>query len=313
MPATDGPTGLRPTPPSPSRDVKGTDGGEDRRARRQRGQRHRGVLGQRVRRDVRRRIHPRRGADLLGRRRIRRPSSAATDTYGLVNAGVLLRRQHHRLGPRRAAAVAARRRTATWASRWCWPTSTATPSSTRPAWPRRAPRRWSAEQQADCLAGVYMRWVAEGNSPRFTLSTGDGLNNVLAAMIAFRDPLLTEGDPEVGVDEHGSAFERVSAFQFGFTDGAVGVRGDRPAGDRPAPRRPARAAARGPDRRTAGHRGVGAVDRRRDGHPVLAGQPAAAELRGVRRPGLPGRQAEPAGVVLPGHQHDRRRPGRAAR
>ena len=36
-------------------------------------------------------------------------------------------------------------------------------------------RPWSAEQQADCLAGVYMRWVAEGNSPRFTLSTGDGL------------------------------------------------------------------------------------------------------------------------------------------
>ncbi|MBJ7338400.1 neutral zinc metallopeptidase [Mycolicibacterium sp.] len=77
------------------------------------------------------------------------------------------------------------------------------------------------EQQADCLAGVYMRWVAEGNSPRFTLSTADGLNNLLAAMIAFRDPLLTESDSEVGEDEHGSAFERVSAFQFGFTDGAA--------------------------------------------------------------------------------------------
>lgn len=78
------------------------------------------------------------------------------------------------------------------------------------------------EQQADCLAGVYMRWVAEGNSPRFTLSTGDGLNNLLAGMIAFRDPLLSDsgafsGD---GGDEHGSAFERISAFQFGFTDGA---------------------------------------------------------------------------------------------
>jgi predicted metalloprotease len=77
-----------------------------------------------------------------------------------------------------------------------------------------------SEQQADCLAGVYMRWVAEGNSPRFTLSTGDGLNNLLAAMIAFRDPLLNESDFEAGEDEHGSAFERVSAFQFGFTDGA---------------------------------------------------------------------------------------------
>ena len=76
------------------------------------------------------------------------------------------------------------------------------------------------EQQADCLAGVYMRWVAEGNSARFTLSTGDGLNSVLAAMISVRDPLYAKGDPEAGQDEHGSAFERVSAFQFGFTDGA---------------------------------------------------------------------------------------------
>ena len=77
-----------------------------------------------------------------------------------------------------------------------------------------------SEQQADCLAGAYMRWVAEDNSPRFALSTGDGLNSVLAAVIAFRDPVLNENDPEVGVDEHGSAFERLSAFQFGFTDGA---------------------------------------------------------------------------------------------
>ncbi|ORB65478.1 neutral zinc metallopeptidase [Mycolicibacterium tusciae] len=76
-----------------------------------------------------------------------------------------------------------------------------------------------AEQQADCLAGAYMRWVAEDRSPRFTLSTGEGLNNVLAAVIGFRDPLLNIDDPEVGVNEHGSAFERVSAFQFGFTDG----------------------------------------------------------------------------------------------
>ncbi|MGV0803916.1 peptidase, partial [Mycolicibacterium elephantis] len=55
-----------------------------------------------------------------------------------------------------------------------------------------------AEQQADCLAGVYMRWVAEDNSSRFTLSTGEGLNNVLAAVIAFRDPLMAETDPAAG-------------------------------------------------------------------------------------------------------------------
>ncbi len=76
-----------------------------------------------------------------------------------------------------------------------------------------------AEQQADCFAGAYLRWVAEGNSPRFTLSTGDGLNNLLAAMISFRDPLLSQDDYYDTGDEHGSAFERISAFQFGFTDG----------------------------------------------------------------------------------------------
>ena len=78
-----------------------------------------------------------------------------------------------------------------------------------------------AEQQADCLAGVYLRWVAEGKSPRFTLSTGDGLNNLLAAMISFRDPLLASNEQYEGGDEHGSAFERISAFQFGFTEGTA--------------------------------------------------------------------------------------------
>ena len=66
---------------------------------------------------------------------------------------------------------------------------------------------------------VYMRWVAEDNSSRFTLSTGDGLDNLLAAMISFRDPLMSEFEYS-GEQEHGSAFERISAFQFGFTDGA---------------------------------------------------------------------------------------------
>ena len=121
-----------------------------------------------------------------------------------------------------------------------------------------------AEQQADCLAGVYMRWVAEGKSPRFTLSTGEGLNNLLAAMISFRDPLLSENDYYDTGDEHGSAFERISAFQFGFTDGAAACAGDhlkeikQRRGDLPV-ELPVR-----PDRRTAGHRGVGQVPRRRD-------------------------------------------------
>lgn len=87
---------------------------------------------------------------------------------------------------------------------------------------RRGTSTLVAEQQADCFSGAYMRWVAEDNSDRFTLSTGDGLNNLLAGMISFRDPLLSEDDYvySADMDEHGSAFERISAFQFGFTDGA---------------------------------------------------------------------------------------------
>lgn len=74
------------------------------------------------------------------------------------------------------------------------------------------------EQMADCLAGTYLRWVAQDSSPRFTLSTGDGLNKVIAALIAFRDDPVEVGN---SIDAHGSAFERVSAFQRGFVDGAA--------------------------------------------------------------------------------------------
>lgn len=71
------------------------------------------------------------------------------------------------------------------------------------------------EQQADCLAGVFLRHVAEGNSAHFTLNTGDGLNAVLGATVAVRD--RDPGDPE---STHGSAFERITAVQLGYTDGA---------------------------------------------------------------------------------------------
>lgn len=74
------------------------------------------------------------------------------------------------------------------------------------------------EQQADCFAGVYLFWVAAGKSPRFTLSTADGLDHVLAGIITTRDPVMdteTEND-----DEHGSSLDRISAFQMGFINGA---------------------------------------------------------------------------------------------
>ncbi|MGV0714549.1 neutral zinc metallopeptidase [Mycolicibacterium sp. XJ662] len=75
------------------------------------------------------------------------------------------------------------------------------------------------EQQADCFAGSYIRWVAEGSSPRFQMSTGDGLNRVLAGVITIRDPILTPEDAEMVEGGHGTALDRVSAFQTGFVDG----------------------------------------------------------------------------------------------
>jgi len=80
-----------------------------------------------------------------------------------------------------------------------------------------------SEQQADCLAGVYLRWVAEGQSPRFMLSTGDspyGLNYLLAGMLALRDPLSTPGNPVLIPNPHGSGLDRVGALQVGFEQGA---------------------------------------------------------------------------------------------
>jgi predicted metalloprotease len=74
------------------------------------------------------------------------------------------------------------------------------------------------EQQADCFAGVYLWWVAAGKSPRFTLSTVDGLDKVLEGVITTRDPVM---DSDTGMDdEHGSALDRISAFQMGFFTGA---------------------------------------------------------------------------------------------
>jgi predicted metalloprotease len=72
------------------------------------------------------------------------------------------------------------------------------------------------EQQADCYAGAFMNWVAQGKAPHFRLSTGDGLNQVLATMMFIRDEVGTTSED---VEAHGSAFDRVTAFQFGFTDG----------------------------------------------------------------------------------------------
>ena len=76
------------------------------------------------------------------------------------------------------------------------------------------------EQQADCYAGVYLQWVAAGSSSRHTLSTGNGLNYLLAGLITLRDPISTDENYIDSSDAHGNALDRVSAFQLGFDGGA---------------------------------------------------------------------------------------------
>ena len=69
------------------------------------------------------------------------------------------------------------------------------------------------EQQADCLAGVYMRWVAEGHSPRFSINTTRALDQVMAGAIAGRDPVSTFDTLVLDPPSHGTALDRVSAFR----------------------------------------------------------------------------------------------------
>lgn len=223
LPATDGPTGLRPNAEGPTRDIEGTDGGEIDQ-----------LAGSAIS-DIEQyweTVFPETFDDDFT------PAKAliswdangfdgefcGSDTYGLVNAGFCysdrtigwdrgellpsLQRAHGDMGVVMVLAHEYGHAVARLAGLSSKNTETIV-----------------GEQQADCLSGAYMRWVAEDNSPRFTLSTGEGLNNVLAGVISFRDPLLSEGDPDVGIDEHGSAFERVSAFQFGFTDGPAACAG----------------------------------------------------------------------------------------
>lgn len=73
------------------------------------------------------------------------------------------------------------------------------------------------EQQADCFTGAYFRHVAEGSSEHFRVSTGEGLNEVMGVLNYIRD--APGHSSFTGSDAHGSAFDRVTAFQYGFSDG----------------------------------------------------------------------------------------------
>jgi predicted metalloprotease len=71
------------------------------------------------------------------------------------------------------------------------------------------------EQQADCFAGAFIRHVGD-NRGALQLQAGD-LEAALGAMLQLRDaPGESAADPKA----HGSAFDRISAFQDGFESGA---------------------------------------------------------------------------------------------
>ncbi len=73
------------------------------------------------------------------------------------------------------------------------------------------------EQQADCFTGAFFRHVAVGGARHFRISTGAGLNKVMGVLNYIRDTPGKTGF--TGPRAHGSAFDRISAFQFGFTQG----------------------------------------------------------------------------------------------
>ena len=72
------------------------------------------------------------------------------------------------------------------------------------------------EQQADCFAGAWAGQAYRGESPLLRLGDAD-VRAGLIAMLEVRDPVGTDQFVEGG---HGSAFDRVGAFQEGFVNGA---------------------------------------------------------------------------------------------
>jgi len=74
----------------------------------------------------------------------------------------------------------------------------------------------ATEQQADCFAGAFTAFVADGESEALDVSEDD-LDLAVAGFLTLRDAV---GTPANDPAAHGSAFDRVGAFQDGFVNGA---------------------------------------------------------------------------------------------
>lgn len=77
------------------------------------------------------------------------------------------------------------------------------------------------ETQADCFAGSWARQVSDGNAAHFTFNE-DNLDLTLQAW-AYELPDQVGTDPDRR-GAHGSAFDRVSAFQEGYESGPTACR-----------------------------------------------------------------------------------------
>ena len=72
------------------------------------------------------------------------------------------------------------------------------------------------ETQADCFAGAFTRWAVDGHAAHFKPDPPQ-LDKALAGFLNFADPAGTE---QTAAQAHGNAFDRVSALQSGYDNGA---------------------------------------------------------------------------------------------
>lgn len=74
------------------------------------------------------------------------------------------------------------------------------------------------EQQADCFTGAWVAYVDNAKSRNLQLDPGD-LDIGVAALLELRDQV---GSSAAEQGAHGSGFDRVGAFQYGYSEGAEG-------------------------------------------------------------------------------------------